>query len=179
MLKSHARNGNEFRTLGHSWLPAKCWDTLFLNSSNPKLIWNSWNLACYHGMAPDMLWYFLCPFWEKKHSNNSQQRHFQTNSRHSNLANVCIIQIVCVMLTLHVTPRVFVLMAIGGAVRTTAWLNGRRASVVPCAGWPRGVQAVIQCAGSPGSMRAARYAASLVREAFDSHGCPPCSHPLH
>ena len=51
MLSSHARNGNEFQTPGHRWLPAKRWDALFLNSSNPKLVWNSWNLACYHGAA--------------------------------------------------------------------------------------------------------------------------------
>ena len=50
----------------------------FLILVNPKLVWNSWNLARYHGMAPDRLWHFSCPFWEKAHSNNdSQQRHFQ------------------------------------------------------------------------------------------------------
>ena len=36
MLRSDARNGNEFQTPGHRWLPAKCWDTLFLNSSKSK-----------------------------------------------------------------------------------------------------------------------------------------------
>ena len=36
MLRSHARNGNEFQTLGHCWLLAECWDTLFLNSSKSK-----------------------------------------------------------------------------------------------------------------------------------------------
>ena len=39
-------------------------------------------------MAADMLWYFSCPFWEKAHSNNSQQRHFETNSCHCNISNV-------------------------------------------------------------------------------------------
>ena len=148
---------------------------------NPKLVWYSWNLACYHGMAPDMLLYFSCPFWEKAHSNNSQQRHFETNSCHSNIPNVCIIQIMCVMLTIHVMQRVFVLMAIGGAMRTAAWpwLNGRRASAVRCAGWPRGMQAVLDCAGSPGSVWAVCYAGSLGTEPFHFHGCPPCSHPLH
>ena len=29
MLRSHARNGNEFQTLGHRWLPAKRWDAWF------------------------------------------------------------------------------------------------------------------------------------------------------
>ena len=36
MLRSHARNGNEFQTLGHCWLPAKHWDAWFLNSSKSK-----------------------------------------------------------------------------------------------------------------------------------------------
>ena len=36
MLRSHARNGNEFQTPGHRRLPAKRWDTLFLNSSKSK-----------------------------------------------------------------------------------------------------------------------------------------------
>ena len=34
MLRSHARNGNEFQTFGHRWLPAKHWDDWFLNSSS-------------------------------------------------------------------------------------------------------------------------------------------------
>ena len=51
MLRSHARNGNEFQTPGHHWLLAKHWDTWFLNSSKLKLVWNSWNMACYHGAA--------------------------------------------------------------------------------------------------------------------------------
>ena len=46
-----------------------------------KLGMLSWN-------APDIQWYFSCPFWEKKHSNNSQQRHFETNSCHCNISNV-------------------------------------------------------------------------------------------
>ena len=33
MLRSHARNGNEFQTPGHRWVPAKHWDAWFLNSS--------------------------------------------------------------------------------------------------------------------------------------------------
>ena len=36
MLRSHARNGNEFQTPGHRWLPAKHWDAWFSNSSNSK-----------------------------------------------------------------------------------------------------------------------------------------------
>ena len=51
MLRSHARNGNEFQTPGHRWLPAKHWDAWFLNSSKSKTHLNSWKLACYHGAA--------------------------------------------------------------------------------------------------------------------------------
>ena len=36
MLRSHSRDGNEFQTPGHSWLPAKHWDTWFLNSGKSK-----------------------------------------------------------------------------------------------------------------------------------------------
>ena len=36
MLRSHARNGNEFQTPGHRWLPAKQWDAWFLNSSKSE-----------------------------------------------------------------------------------------------------------------------------------------------
>ena len=36
MLWSHARNGNEFQTPGHRWLPAKHCDASFLNSSKSK-----------------------------------------------------------------------------------------------------------------------------------------------
>ena len=51
MLRSHARNGNEFQTPGHRWLPSNHWDASFFILVNPKLIWNSWNLACFHGAA--------------------------------------------------------------------------------------------------------------------------------
>ena len=36
MLRSHARNGNEFETPGHRWLLVKHWDAWFLNSSKSK-----------------------------------------------------------------------------------------------------------------------------------------------
>ena len=45
------------RSLGH-----KHRDTWFLNSSNPKLVWNSWNLACYHGAASTCCGKFFVPF---------------------------------------------------------------------------------------------------------------------
>ena len=61
--------------------------------------------------------------FERRRSNNSQQRHFEKNSCHFNISNVCIIQTVCVPLTINMTPRVFVLMVIGGAVRTASCLT--------------------------------------------------------
>ena len=62
MLRSHARSGNEFQTLGHRWLPTKHWDVWFLNSSKSKTRWNSWNLACYHGAASTCRGKFFVPF---------------------------------------------------------------------------------------------------------------------
>ena len=62
MLRSHARNGNEFQTPGHRWLPAKHWDAWFLNLVNQKLVWNSWNLACYHGAASTCRGKIFVPF---------------------------------------------------------------------------------------------------------------------
>ena len=49
MLRSHARNGNEFQTPWHRWLSAKQWDAWFLNSIISKR--NSRDLACYLGAA--------------------------------------------------------------------------------------------------------------------------------
>ena len=62
MLRSHARNGNEFRTPGHRWLPAKHWDTWFLNSGKSKTRLNSWNLACYHGATSTCRGKIFVPF---------------------------------------------------------------------------------------------------------------------
>ena len=168
MLRSHARNGNEFQTPGHRWLPAKRWVLYFKILVNPKVIRNSWNLAFCHGMAPDMLWYISCPFDRRRtRIMTANKGILKKHSCHFNISNICVIQTVCVRLTIHMTPHVLVLMAIGGAVWISSWLNGRRASGVRCAGWPRGVQAVLKCAGSLGSVP------------FDFHGRPPCSHPLH
>ena len=57
MLTSHARNGNEFQTPRHRWLPTKHWDAWFLNSSKSKtrlkfmklvmLSWSGINMPCY------------------------------------------------------------------------------------------------------------------------------------
>ena len=51
MLRSHARNGNECQAPCHCHSAANFEIPGFKILVNPKLIWNSWNLACYHGAA--------------------------------------------------------------------------------------------------------------------------------
>ena len=51
MLRSHARNRNEFQTPRNRGLLANVEILGLVILINPKLIWNSWNLACYHGAA--------------------------------------------------------------------------------------------------------------------------------
>ena len=74
MVRSHARDGNEYQTPGHCWLPAKRWDAWFLNSRNPKLVWNSWNLACYHGAASTCHGKKIVPFGAGSGVSFSQTR---------------------------------------------------------------------------------------------------------
>ena len=62
----------------------------------------------------------ICVLGGKHRSHARNGNECQTPCHRHSAANVCIIQIACVMLTIHVTPRVLVLMDIGGAVRTTA-----------------------------------------------------------
>ena len=59
----HARNGNEFQTLGHRWLPAKHWDARFLNSSKSKTRLKFMKLAMLSWSGINMPWYKLCPIW--------------------------------------------------------------------------------------------------------------------
>ena len=61
MLRSHARNGNEFRTLGHRWLPAKHWDAWFLNSSKSKTRLKFMKLGILSWSGINMPWYKFCP----------------------------------------------------------------------------------------------------------------------
>ena len=62
MLRSHARNGNEFQTPGHRWLPAKHWDAWFLNSSESKTRLNmKFGMLSWSGI--NMPWYKVCPIW--------------------------------------------------------------------------------------------------------------------
>ena len=77
-----------------------------------KLGMLSWN-----GARHDVV--FFVSILEKAHSDNdSLQRHFEKKLP-PNISNVCIIQNVCVLLTIQVTPRVLVLMVVGGVVWTT------------------------------------------------------------
>ena len=63
MLRSHARNGNEFQTPGHRWLPAKHWDAWFLNSSKSKtrLKFMKHGMLSWSGIK--MLWHKFCRIW--------------------------------------------------------------------------------------------------------------------
>ena len=62
MLRSHARNGNGFQTPEHRYSAANIEIPGFLILVNPKLVWNSWNLACYHGSASTCRGKFFVPF---------------------------------------------------------------------------------------------------------------------
>ena len=63
MLRSHARNGNEFQTPWHRWLPAKHWDAWFLNSSKSKTRLKFMKLAMLSWSGINMPWYKFCPIW--------------------------------------------------------------------------------------------------------------------
>ena len=61
-LRSHARGGNEFETPGHCWLPAKRWDTWFLNSSKSKTRLKFMKLGMLSWSGINMPWYKFVPF---------------------------------------------------------------------------------------------------------------------
>ena len=63
MLRSHARNGNEFQTPGHRWLPTKHWDAWFLNSSKSKTRLKFMKLGMLSWCGINMPWYKFCPIW--------------------------------------------------------------------------------------------------------------------
>ena len=65
MLRSHARNGNEFWTPGHRWLPAKHWDAWFSNSSKAKTHLKFMKLGMLSWSGINMPWYKFCPIWGK------------------------------------------------------------------------------------------------------------------
>ena len=62
-LRSHARNGNEFQTPGHRWLPAKHWDAWFLNSCKSKTRLKFMKLGMLSWSGINMPWYKFCPIW--------------------------------------------------------------------------------------------------------------------
>ena len=62
MLRSNARNGNECQTPCHGHSAANIEIPGFEILVNPKLVWNSWNLACYHGAASTCRGKFCVPF---------------------------------------------------------------------------------------------------------------------
>ena len=65
MLRPDARNGNEFQTPGHRWLPAKHWDAWFLNSSKSKTRPKFMKLDMLSWSGINMPWYKFCPIWCK------------------------------------------------------------------------------------------------------------------
>ena len=63
MLRYHARNGNEFQTPGHRWLPAKHWDAWFLNSSKSKTRLKFMKLGMVSWSGINMPWYKFWTIW--------------------------------------------------------------------------------------------------------------------
>ena len=62
MLRSHARNENECQTPSHGHSAVDIEIPGFQILVNQKLIWNSWNLGCYHGAASTCRGKFFVPF---------------------------------------------------------------------------------------------------------------------
>ena len=133
MVRSHARNGNEFRTPGHSWLPAKHWDAWFLDSSKSKI------LLTIH-LTPRVLeWHPTCCGIFRVHFERRRTRITANKGILKQIAasvtsqTFCIILIVCVLLTIQVTPRLTLLMARRCPADRclSAWLNRRRPSCTP------------------------------------------------
>ena len=63
MLRSHARNGNEFQTPAQRWLPAKRRDAWFLNSSKSKTRLKFMKLGMLSWSGINIPWYKFCPIW--------------------------------------------------------------------------------------------------------------------
>ena len=62
MLRSHARYGNECQAPCHRHSAANIEIPGFWILVNPNLMWNSWNLACYHGADSTCHGKFFVPF---------------------------------------------------------------------------------------------------------------------
>ena len=80
MLRSHARNVNEFETPGHRWLPAKHWDAWFLNSSKSKTRLKFMKLGMLSWSGINMSWYKFCPTWGRFGHHASHKPELLTTS---------------------------------------------------------------------------------------------------
>ena len=80
MLRSHARNGNEFQTPGHRWLPANHWDAWFLNSSKSKTRLKFMKLGMLSWSSINMPWYKFCPIWGRFGHHASHKPELLTTS---------------------------------------------------------------------------------------------------
>ena len=63
--RSRARDGNEFQTPGHCWLPAKRWDAWFLNSTKSKTHLKFLKLGMLSWSGINMPWWKFCPIWDR------------------------------------------------------------------------------------------------------------------
>ena len=77
---SHARNGNEFQTPGHRWLPAKHWNAWFLNSSKSKTHLEFMKLGMLSWSGINMPWYKFCPIWGRFGHHPSHKQELLTTS---------------------------------------------------------------------------------------------------
>ena len=80
MLRSHARNWNEFQTPGHRWLPAKHWDAWFLNSGKSKTRLKFMKLGMLSWSGINMPWYLFCPIWGRFGHHASRKPELLTTS---------------------------------------------------------------------------------------------------
>ena len=87
MFRSHARNVNEFQTPRDRGSAAKIEILGFKILVNTKLIWNSWNLASYHVMAPTWSGNKFVPFGAGSDISFSQTR--VSHNKHDGFDREC------------------------------------------------------------------------------------------
>ena len=88
MLRSHARNGNEFQTPWHRWLLTKQWDASFLNSSKSKTCLKFMKLGMLSRSGINMPWYKFCPIWGRFGYMLLTNRSFSQQARWFSVGNV-------------------------------------------------------------------------------------------
>ena len=88
MLRSHARNGNEFQTPSHRWLPAKQWDAWFSNSSKSKTRLKFMKLDMLSWSGIYMPWYKFCPIRGRFGYMLLRNRSFSQQAWWSSVGNV-------------------------------------------------------------------------------------------